>query len=364
MQTTDHATTTSGTTGRRAVLQSAAAMLLGGAFAIAGAGGASATQTGPLAATHSRRAGSPVRFGVGGHHPWIDGFSYPAADVVQQLQLARVFGCTAYRLDWFVPLTMSARWDWRWYDTVVDTAEQLGLELLCVLTPEGGYRRSYGSLVDNTVPVVQRYAGRIPWFQLANELDNVAIKSGVDGSRIDHFDTEAYPMVRNVQSALRDGVRLGDPTARTIANVAWKHTGFLERAHRDGLLWDVNSLNWYAHTEQNHLTGDDQLLAVLDRIGALPQGEVLITELNLEGGAATDRAALGAQARRLEETLVALRDRGPRTLTHVFLYELLDQPTAGPGQDRYGLVPVDRATGLWGAQRPVAATFAAHAVGD
>ncbi|MFK4481528.1 hypothetical protein [Curtobacterium sp. AB7] len=306
----------------------------------------------------------PLRFGVGAHHPWIDGFSYPAADVVQQLQLAKVFGCDSYRVDWFVPQAMSSRWDWQWYDTVVDTAEQLDLELLCVLTPEGGYRRSYESLLDNCVPVVERYAGRIPWFQLANELDNVAIRKGVDGSRPEHFDTEALPMVRNVQSALRDGVRLGDPAARTVANVAWKHTGFLERLHEDGVLWDVNSLNWYVQREQNELTGDDQLLAVIERLGALPQEQVLITELNLEGGAGTDRSRLAAQSGRLEEVIVALRDRAPSALTHVFLYELLDQPTAAPGQDVYGLVPVDRDTGLWGAQKPVATTFARHTASD
>lgn len=343
--------------GRRAVLQTAAATLLAGPLALGGTRPATAAPGAP-----PRRAGPPLRFGVGGHHPWIDGFSYPADAVVQQLQLAKVLGCDTYRVDWFVPLAMSSRWDWRWYDTVVETAEQLGLELLCVLTPEGGYQRTYSSLVDNTIPVVQRYAGRIPWFQLANELDNTAILPGVDGSRPEHFDAERYRIARNVQSALRDGVRLGDPEARTVANVAWKHTGFLERAHRDGLVWDVNSLNWYVHAEQNHLTGDDQLLQVLERLGALPQEQVLITELNLEGGAATGRVLLAAQARRLDEVLGTLRDHGPRALSHVFLYELLDQPTAAAHQDVYGLVPVDPETGLWGTQRPVTTTFTRHAL--
>ena len=342
---------------RRALLQTAAATLLGGSLALGGAPPAAAATT-PVP---TARPGRPLRFGVTGHHPWVDGFSYPAADVVHQLQLAKVLGCSSYRVDWFVPQAMSSHWDWRWYDTVVDTAEQLDLELLCVLSPEGGWRRSYESLVDNTAPVVQRYAGRIPWFQVGNELDNIAIAPGVDGSRMEHFDTADYPVARNAQSALRDGVRLGDPAARTIANVAWKHTGFLERLHQDGVVWDVNSINWYVQPEQNDLTGDDQLLAVLRRLRTLPQEQVLITELNLQGGAGSDRGLLGVQSRRLEEVLVALRDRAPSALTHVFLYQLLDQPHAPVGEDVYGLVPVDRATGLWGAQKPAATTFARHA---
>jgi hypothetical protein len=303
-------------------------------------------------ATPASAAATISRWGVCGHAPSEDSTSYPQATLADQLALVQSLGATDYRVDWYVPKTTDAgAVDWTWYDDVVSTTLGMGMELLPVLTLTG---RADGSIdpdddwPDRVAMLTARYKGRIPYYQVQNERDTDAIKGPqVDGISTTDYTDAAFDPVLATMTAVQNGVRAGDAHARTVVNITWKHTGFLQRLNDAGFGHDVNGLDWYY--------GADDMLSVLSTMDAMPQAEILITELDVDGGTAS--ASEADQASYISSTVDVLRTSAPAKVHGVYVYELLDQPDRdSDGQRHYGLVDV-AADGTIGAHKQAFDTY-------
>lgn len=262
----------------------------------------------------------------------IDDTSYPAAGVVGQIAMAAALGVGYYRVDFLVPTTDAGSTDWSWYDAVVAAGQ------------------SDAWLQGQVSMLVTRYAGQIPLYQLQNEMDGVCItSSGVDGSSTDHYKPEVYGPVRDRMAAIGAGVRASDSQAGLVVNITWKHTGFLQLLnddHLDHLDYDVNGLDWY--------WGMDDMLAVLQVMDGFPQNQILLTELDIDGG--TQSSTEAQQADYLTTAIHTLKASAPAKVQGVYVYELLDQPAWDASQAHYGLVNVN-ADGSWGPRKQAYGTY-------
>ncbi|WFR67749.1 hypothetical protein P9139_04710 [Curtobacterium flaccumfaciens] len=290
-----------------------------------------------------------TRWGVCGHAPFIDSTSYPASSAADQIRLAGTLGAGDYRVDWKIPAESSASAiDWSWYDSVVATSIDAGIELMAILTRDSDVQQSESWWQDRTSLLVSRYAGRIPYYQILNEADGSAISGpDVDGSDPGQYPDERYEPVLTSMRTVQAGVRAADSHARTVVNITWKHTGFLDRLRTDGFGHDVMGLDWY--------WGTDDMLSVLDVMDGFDQGEILVTELDIENG--TQTASESDQAAYLSTAIGALRSSAPAKVHGVYVYELLDQPDRDTDQQRhYGLVDV-APDGTWGTRKQAFGTY-------
>ncbi|MGN8048197.1 hypothetical protein ACTJKO_00810 [Curtobacterium sp. 22159] len=319
---------------------------------LVGAGGIALAAAVPWTLGPAGRAAAAAnisRWGVCGHAPFIDSTSYPSSSAAAQLRLAATLGATDYRVDWRIPTQSdTTSIDWSWYDTVVSTAIGLGIELMAVLTRDSSVQQSESWWQDRTSLLVSRYAGRIPYYQILNECDGSAISgSDVDGSLASQYPDAKYQPVLTRMRTVQAGVRAADSHARTVVNITWKHTGFLERLRSDGFGHDVMGLDWYWSTAD--------MLSVLGTMNGFEQDEILVTELDVDGG--TQSASEAAQADYISSAVSALRSSAPSKVHGVYVYELLDQPDRTTDSQRhYGLVDV-AADGTWGAHKQAFATY-------
>jgi hypothetical protein len=311
---------------------------------------AAAVPTALVAPSRASAATALSRWGVCGHAPFIDSTAYPASSAAAQIELAASLGATDYRVDWQIPPVDPAAMDWSWYDTVVSTAVANGVELLCILTaPEG---LDDATVRTRTAALVGRYAGRIPYYQLLNEVDNdTVISPDLDGTQLDHYDMAAYAPILSRMKAISAGVRDADGSARRVVNITWKHYGLFYHLDQDGLEYEVAGLDWYY--------GMDDMIDTLVVMNRLPVEELLITELDIEHG--TNGNSEAAQADYLTTAIRTLKDRAPDKVHGVYVYELLDQPdwpSAKPdaNQQHYGLVTV-ASDGAWGAHKQAFDTY-------
>ncbi|MBA8989469.1 hypothetical protein FHW23_000701 [Curtobacterium pusillum] len=319
---------------------------------LVGAGGVALAAAVPwtlAAPTRAAAAAVITRWGVCGHAPFIDSTSYPSSSAADQLRLAGTLGATDYRVDWKIPAQSDeSSIDWSWYDTVVSTSIDAGIELMAVLTRDSDVQQPESWWQERTSLLVSRYAGRIPYYQVLNECDGSAISGpDVDGSLASQYPDTKYQPVLERMRTVQAGVRAADSHARTVVNITWKHTGFLERLRSDGFGHDVMGLDWY-------WTNAD-MLSVLDTMNGFEQDEILVTELDIDNG--TQSATETAQADYISSAVAALRSSAPSKVHGVYVYELLDQPDRDTDSQRhYGLVDV-AADGTWGARKQAFGTY-------
>lgn len=101
----------------------------------------------------------------------------------------------------FMPSADSAR-DYTKFDEVVDAAEENGLEIIAILAYvpdwlEGDTNWKTTFVNDYVSPVVSRYSGRIKYYEVWNEPDEMT-HNVLDGSASDYFD-----LLKKVSSAIR-----------------------------------------------------------------------------------------------------------------------------------------------------------------
>jgi hypothetical protein len=313
--------------------------------------------------------GEDFAWGVNGHPLSQSGYFDVALST--QADLVAELGAGWYRVDLgegaFAAST--AR-----FDELVTIAERRGLRLLPVLLPASADPKAAPGAVRAAAAayarlVAGRYKGRISHWELGNELDAVALlhrgdttRAGTtwrwgdpDGSRPEDYEEGRYRRAQAEIEGLAEGVRAGDPAARTVVGTAgWLHYGFIERlAGEDRVPFDILAWHWYSEMgDMTRVEGKLDLVAYLARFGK----PLWLTEINRRDGSRGGRD-------REEADFISVsvaRLRANPAVRGVFVYELLDEPYFGAsGESAYGLVGLDRGPeGRWTVGRPKPAFLA------
>lgn len=263
-------------------------------------------------------------WGINGHGK--SAAAYKPAQLGNQLQKGADLGVSYYRIN-VNPDIVNGSYDWTYMDQVVDTAYNKALKLYLVLYSSLSLEPAV--LQQRGQDIAARYKGKIDYYQLGNEVDlDCILGAQYDGSKTAHYDPVKYTEARNKLNALGIGIRLGDPHAQRVVNISYKHTAFLEMLNADGVVWEVNGLDWYSN--MGSITG------TLNKLQSYPQSEILIAECNTFYG--TQTRTEQEQADYIAGMANQIYYEAPSKVKGFIVYELLDEPAFSSGEGYYGLV--------------------------
>jgi len=158
--------------------------------------------------------------------------------------------------------------------------------------------------------------------ELGNELDNLCILSGKDGTQLSHFDSNKIKMVGNYCKGMMDGLKAAVPNIKIIMDVCWTHFAFItEMINTYGIKIDVLASHWYWSMEKAKPNYIEAAITAL-----FPNIPIIFNETGYDvvGGAQEDCLPM----------ITRMKKSG------VFVYELLDEyvsRTAGSKEGSFGL---------------------------
>jgi chitodextrinase len=253
-------------------------------------------------------------FGVGGH-PWgvYSGFSATAL-----LDLVQMMGAGIYRVDLGTTRYTLA-------DQLLAAAKTRDIQLYATLYgTNGNYTASY----NEGYAFATRYAGKIPYYQVSNERDVSSMTTESDGTLPSDFNDIKYAQAKAEIQGLLDGVRAGDPNAKTIVNFSWLHYGFIQRLINDGINFDILGIDWYSNMGDITNVKNKNLTYYLKRQFGKP---VWVTEGDRWEGSTGGNEA--AQATYISQTATAIYNNPD--INAYIVYELLDEPGVSPDFERH-----------------------------
>ncbi len=276
-------------------------------------------------------------------HPFT---AYPGVKYDQQLDIVRDLELTSYRVN------ISSVQDIPSLVDLVNKAKSRNIEILPILTPgldldKEDPERLRQAAHKFAVVVVSSLKGRVPVWELGNELENHAIiqpcEMKEDGTQyncswgpaggvgeLDYY-APRWKKVSAVLRGLSEGTKQADPSAqRAMGTAGWGHTGAFQRLKNDGVEWDISV--W-------HMYGEDpewafKILAALGK-------PIWVTELNHPGGSSQGEKAQAEGLRRWMGRLLELSGRYNVQAAHI--YELLDETYWAPSfEAQMGLVLLEK----------------------
>jgi Flagellar filament outer layer protein Flaa. len=253
-------------------------------------------------------------WGITGHQKGYA--SYPEAQLSNQIQKVVGLGANIYRINYTPPYTNGV-YDWTYLDNVVNTCYNNKIKMLLVIYDSAGVGQTTTYLHDRAKDIATRYKGKIAYYQIANEQDNACILPGLAGMVTTDYDTTTYATIRDNISAMCNGIYEGDPCAKRVINISWKHYGFLQLLTNDGVSWDVNGDDWYWDI--------NDMVTNLNTIATnFTQPEILICESNIWKGTYDNTEQ--QQSDYIKSFIKALYYNTSSKVKGYIGYELLDEP--------------------------------------
>lgn len=313
-----------------------------------------------LVAANPAAFAQSLQWGINGH-PFSQ-TGYFGVPLAEQVALVAETGAAWYRFDLS---TQDFYASTERLDLLLALADKAGVRLLPVLICSSGARSGAGTPAQVRAAaftfaraVVGRYKGRISHWELSNELDDYAIlrrgdvtRGGKpwawdppDGIHADDFEETRYRRAEAEILGLGEGVAAADPGAVTIVDTAgWLHYGFIDKLVREDKV-PFGILAWHWYSEMGDMTRVQGTLDLVSYLGHYGR-PLWITEISRRNGSAdgSDRELAAYM-----ENDVAKLATNPG-IGGLFIYELLDEPYFGPGNESsYGLVGLARAgDGTW-----------------
>ena len=303
-------------------------------------------------------------WGVNGH-PFS---AYPDISLSQQLDLTDRLGAKYYRINLGGQGTPDK------LERLVRMAHSRDLLILPILQPpvsldDDSIGKIYRVSFEYAVTYATRFKGKMPVWELENELENYAIIQPCEmlddgtqypcewgpgsGTKEADYYTPRWRKVSAVLKGLADGVAAADPDALTaIGTAGWGHTGAFDRLIFDGVDWDLTV--WHSYQ-----TGE-QIEWAMEKLAALGK-PIWLTEFNHPGGtmAGDEEMASGLAAKM--RWLLENQDKYDIQSAHI--YELLDEPYWSGHESVMGLFKVERGTtGKWEVTDPKPAFYAAEEI--
>lgn len=205
---------------------------------------------------------------------------------------------------------------------------------------------------DFAYGISSRYKGKITHYELENELDLRAIKSGVRGDTPTDYDEVKYQKTLAILRGLSAGVKKGDPSALTIVNTAgWFHYSYLDRLKTDNLNFDI--IGWHLYSDQGDITHTCQsayCINLAQRLASYSK-DIWLTENDIRDG--TLHKTEQEQADYIKKTATQIKSLP--LFKAYFIYELLDSSyldSSIPTQAHYGLVKITKNNNVWQVDAP------------
>ncbi len=167
--------------------------------------------------------------------------TYQKSQMQTQIKLAKELGATDVRAN--------VEDDSLVNDHFVDLSLEAGLRPTFILEPIAAHyfdEDTYNKAYTYAKKIAERYKGRVPYYQLANEASGVAIKPNAPGNKVSDYDSAKYAHLKNIVKGMSDGVRAADPAAKRIISANWLGVGVMDKLIADKIDFEIFGWNWYS----------------------------------------------------------------------------------------------------------------------
>ena len=316
------------------------AALLGAAALPAAAAGTELTQR------------SDFIWGGNGHNKGY--VAYPESQVEKQIKVAAELGVGIYRFN-YNPATLD---EIEYLDYVVKLCKAYGLKMMLVMDNSGpapnsdGYQSSkeasyISALADRGRMIAARYAGKIDYIQIFNEVDIPCLVNGQggDGSNVNQFNQTWLAIYAKRFKAVNDAIKAENKSVKTVVNISYKHTGLFDYLadYQGGVNFDVIGLDWYSN-----MGSMTDMLTYLTRY---KQKEIIVCETNIWDG--TEGKYEAERTAYLTKVMKEAYYHPSKRVKGLIFYELLDERNLVEHENEawFGLVNCD-INGNIGAVKP------------
>jgi hypothetical protein len=282
--------------------------------------------------------GTPVNtsfmLGVNGHSLGVP--AYTSVSPEDQIALLKKMGMTCYRqninfnADGTIPNS-------KVFNALYTAAKANGITILpminsTTLNLAASESASYaaGNILGSKLAA--KNAAYFKYYELANELDLKAIKSG-NGDKATDYDANKLKIIAAYLKGLDDGIKASQPTAKTMIDASWLHYYFLQYMEAYGNKFDIVAWHWYSdmETTATRIKIPDISVKVGSLFGNKP---IWFTEV----GQRPDKVSNIDQVQ--SDFLFAFAKKmkqNPRVKA-VLVYELFNEPQRGSVEQNYGLI--------------------------
>jgi hypothetical protein len=272
--------------------------------------------------------------GVNGHSLGVP--AYTSVSPEDQIALLKKMGMTCYRqninfnADGTIPNS-------KVFNALYTAAKANGITILpminsTTLNLAASESASYaaGNILGSKLAA--KNAAYFKYYELANELDLKAIKSG-NGDKATDYDANKLKIIAAYLKGLDDGIKASQPTAKTMIDASWLHYYFLQYMEAYGNKFDIVAWHWYSdmETTATRIKIPDISVKVGSLFGNKP---IWFTEV----GQRPDKVSNIDQVQ--SDFLFAFAKKmkqNPRVKA-VLVYELFNEPQRGSVEQNYGLI--------------------------
>lgn len=178
-----------------------------------------------------------------------------------------------------------------------------------------------------------RYKDDFTYYQIGNELDNICILPGRDGTKVSHYHKEKFKIIAAYLKGMNDGIKAMDKDAKTIINAGWMHYQYLLMLQDYGISFDIIGYQWYSEMDlmAEWFYNIPDITKFLSSKFSKP---IWITEFNLRNSFGSP---LDEFAQQLFITSFINKCRNNPQVQAAVIYELFDQPQRYPNEAHYGI---------------------------
>lgn len=248
------------------------------------------------------------------------------------------------------------------FEKNLQKAREKGLKTMAIIPPEIGKKESSktpdpAAVEEKTKEFAQKYAGQIPYYQIASELGNFVLKDPLyAGIKESDYESKKYQSVLSWVRAMTSGIRKGDPKAKILLSINRTHFGILDKFVKDKVDFDAIGISWYSGYGENlsdMFSGDPEHphFNVIEKAESYHK-TIIFTEVTQRFGSKMKGKEGGIEQQ--ADFLVNFFEqvKNYKSIKGVFVYEFLDGITP-PGfanlddEAHYGLISHTRTEANW-----------------
>lgn len=185
-------------------------------------------------------------------------------------------------------------------------------QLLTTYTYESSYQYAKG--------IATRYKDKVGYYQLADEISEMALTSNQSGYKTTDYDDTLYGKVRDIVKGLSEGVVAADPKAKRVINVKGASVGMVRKLIGDKVNFEVAGWSWFSDKGNDLVAVDGtNSISIADEMANLNK-ELWVVEFNLRDG--TQGGGLQEQSNFLNVFVTNVLKR--KNVRGLFVYTLTD----------------------------------------
>ncbi len=274
--------------------------------------------------------------GINGHP--LNSPAYTKNSAIEQIKLVKSMNMGYYRFDVLSEDNGSVSESVLFY-ALIAAAKAGGVQLVPTIDASNLDIKNASTAFQNGKNLgynfAKRNAGNFTYYGLGNELDNKCILKNKAGQIASDYDANKIKVVANYLKGMDEGIKLADPTAKTMVDESFLHYGYLQLLVKAGVNFDIVACHWYSEMEGVAAKAPYNIPDITVKLSSLFAKPIWFTEVN-------ERYHSTSNQETLRNTFIQgfiAKCKKNKQVKGLLIYELYDEPFRTDKQEAtYGLI--------------------------